>query len=208
MKPFGHRNGQMILSDVAIIRALDSGEIVVQPPIGPEHVRPVGIRLHLGPDLLIPEDGPDVDIMAGETPRFGRATLDGDGYVLGPKAFVLGSSQEMVQVSPALICHLDGRSTLARLGLMIHCTAGVIDNNNDEARSIVLEMYNFSRVGLRLRKGMPIGMLTFEKLTDPIIQQNGTPYSGQSGVWAPDLNFHASGRHLAEGFRLTPPEPG
>jgi dCTP deaminase len=192
----------MILSDIAIIRALETGEIVVQPPLRPEHVRPTGIRLHLGPGLLIPEEGPAVDIMAGETPRFRRVTLDGDGYVLEPKSFVLGSSQEMVQVSPALICHLDGRSTLARLGLMIHCTAGVIDNNNDQGRTIVLEMYNFGRVGLRLREGMPIGMLTFEKLTDPIMQQNGTPYSGQSGVWAPDLNFHASGRHLAEGFRL------
>jgi dCTP deaminase len=199
----------MILSDIAIIRALDAGEIVVQPAIGPEHVRPAGIRLHLGPDLLVPEEGPDVDIMAGESPRFSRATLDGDGYVLAPKTFILGSSQESVQVSQGLICHLDGRSTLARLGLMIHCTAGVIDHNNDESRSIVLEMYNFGRVGLRLRQGMPIGMLTFEQLSEPIRQANGAQYSGQSGVWAPDLNFHASGRHLAEGFHTgMPPVPG
>ncbi len=193
----------MMFSDASIADALAAGDVQITPTVDPSHVRPVGIRLHLDENILVPDPSEEVLDLSGAAPvDYRQVRLTDNGFVLQPRQFVLGSTVEAIQVRPDLVCHLDGRSTLARLGLMVHCTAGVIDNNNDEPRTIVLELFNFNVRPLLLKPGLPIAMLTISQLSVPIRQANATQYAGQRGVVSPDLAFHADGRHLREGMNL------
>jgi dCTP deaminase len=192
----------MMLSDGAIHAAILSGDVRISPEVPPEHIRPVGIRLHLGTDILVPVPSTyEIDPMGTDVPEYEPHDLRGDGFRLESRTFVLGSTREAIQVVPSLVCRLDGRSTLARLGLMIHSTSSVIDNNTDDQRVIVLELYNLGASPLRLRAGLPIGMLTFFRLAEAISQPSASQYAGQSGVKVPDLDFHRTGNHLLEGLR-------
>jgi histidine triad (HIT) family protein len=184
----------MILSDHSIKRQLAIGAIEVSPPVEDDQIRPTGIRLHLGEAILVPRPNFVVDLRAAQSPRFDRVELGEDGFLLPPGGFVLGSTREAVRVKPDLVCHLDGRSTLARLGLFVHCGSSVVDNNNGSARSVVLELMNSGPFSLRLHAGVAIGLLTFTRLAESIDQPDQQQYDGQLSVTPPDLAFHAGQR--------------
>lgn len=177
----------MILSDVTIAEFLKKGKIVVLPEFDQKDIRPAGIRLHLGSGLLVPEKGQVIDLAGSGEVSYKEIEIEKNGYELKPDEFVLGSTFERFQVPRDIVCHVDGRSTVARVGLSIHCTSQVIDGNFDEPRTIVLEMKNIGPSTLLLRPRFAIAMLTFSQLTAPIAQKSQEQYRGQRGVRAPNL---------------------
>lgn len=179
----------MLLSDKTIIEYLGSGKIKIYPEFNLKDVRPAGCRLHLGSELLIPFDHQIVDLDNTEDVKFERISILEQGYTLRPGQFILGSTHEKFQVPRNIVCHVDGRSTVARIGLAIHCTSGIIDGNFEEPRSIVLEMKNQGPFDIILRFKMAIAMLSFTQLTTDIAQNAQKQYQGQDGVVAPNLKL-------------------
>jgi dCTP deaminase len=177
----------MILSDITIKAYISSGNIKLFPDFNLADIRPAGIRLHLGRELLIPIDGQTVDLNADENIRFDRLSISDEGFILRPGQFVLGSTYEKFQVPRDIVCHVEGRSTVARIGLAVHCTSGIIDGNFEEARTIVLEMKNQGPFDIVLRYRAALAMLSFSQLTTEIEQSSQKQYKGQDGVVAPNF---------------------
>lgn len=179
----------MILSDTTIQEFIESGKITVFPEFDPSDIRPAGIRLHLGCELLIPVPGQQVDLLAEQEVPFEKIQIPEEGFLLKPNQFVLASTYEKFQVPRNIVCHIDGRSTVARVGLSIHCTSGIIDGNFEEARTVVLEIKNQGHFEIILRQKMPLAMLSFTLLTTEIGQNMQKQYLGQDGVLASNLKM-------------------
>lgn len=177
----------MILSDKTIREYISAEKIRIFPEFNPSDIRPAGIRLHLGRELLIPLAGQTVDLDASEEIKFDKVDISNDGFILKPDQFVLGTTFESFQVPRNIVCHLDGRSTVARIGLAIHCTSGTIDGNFEEARTIVLEIKNQGPFDIVLRHKAALAMLTFSQLSSDIEQSTQEQYKGQDGAVAPNL---------------------
>ncbi|PLX95376.1 MAG: dCTP deaminase [Desulfuromonas sp.] len=179
----------MILSDACIESSLESGEIEIFPPLDLDQIRPTGIRVHMGKEILVPCPGQKVDPSCPQEIKYKKYDIEKEEYVIEPNSFILGSTYEQILTSRKIVGHLEGRSTIARLGLSIHCTSGVIDSMHEETRSIVLEIKNQGNFSIVLKYKMPIGMLLFSSLTSPINQSPQSQYSGQSSALAPNLKF-------------------
>lgn len=112
------------------------------------------------------------------------ALNEGETFFIHPGELVLGATLESVTIPPDLVGWLDGRSSLARLGLMVHLTAGRIDPGWQG--QIVLEFYNSGKLPLTLRPGMVICALSFEQLSNPALrpynQRPDAKYKGQTGA--------------------------
>lgn len=183
----------MMLSDSDIRRALREGEIHCSPPVRENDIRPTGIRLHLADTLLLPAtEHPVVDLGSSEQPKFSTMQIGTDGVILLKGAFALGSSVEHISAAPDIVCHIDGRSTLARLGLMIHCSSNTFDNIHATPRSVTFELANLGAFDLRLRAGGAVGLLSFTRLTSPIKQHAQAQYDQQSGPTPPALGYRGA----------------
>lgn len=177
----------MILSDRTIKEYIASGKIRFFPEINPANIRPAGVRLHLGSELLIPIPNQTIDLESDQEIKFDRVSILKDSFILLPGQFVLGSTLEKFQVSRDIVCHVDGRSTVARIGLAIHCTSGIIDGNFEEPRSIVLEMKNQGPFEIVLKVQNALALLSFTQLSAPIEQAVQKQYQGQTSTLAPNL---------------------
>lgn len=179
----------MMFSDKTIKEFLDKGEIKIFPEFNLGDIRPAGIRLHLGNELLLPIKNQKVDLTTDADVAFDRILIPNEGFILRPNEFILGSTYEKFQVPRNVVCHVEGRSTVARIGLAIHCTSGIIDGNFEEARTIVLEMKNQGPFDIVLRDKMALAMLSFSQLTTEIEQCSQKQYQGQEGVVPPNLKL-------------------
>lgn len=181
----------MILSDETLARYLRAGKIQILPAVRPSDIRPTGIRVHLDDKLLVPVAGQVVDLggTSDISDNYQTAHIGQEGYLLHQDDFVLASTAETILTDRTLICHVEGRSTLARLGLMIHCSSSIADNMHDEPRAITLELKNIGKFHLLLRRTMPIAMLVFSELSTAIRQDSQPQYRGQSKVTPPNLSF-------------------
>ena len=182
----------MILAATTIRDYVERGLISIKPHFDPQQLRPFGLRVHLAAEVLVPIPGQRVDLGGGSSRKLEFQTLDirGGSVALQPGSFVLASTIECLKVSSELMCRLDGRSTLARLGLLVHCTAEVVDSIHSEFRSVVLELANVGPFELVLPHRYAIGMLTFEEASaaaDKSHEQN--QYEGQVSVAPPNLAF-------------------
>lgn len=179
----------MILSDKTIKDYIMTGKIKIFPEFNLGDVRPTGIRLHLGSELLIPIEGQTVDLDSNEDIKFEQISILKSSFTIKPGQFILGSTFEKFQVPRNIVCHVDGRSTIARVGLAIHCTSGIIDGNFEEARTIVLEMKNQGPFDIVLRHRTALAMLSFTQISTDIEQATQKQYRGQDGVVAPNLKL-------------------
>jgi len=105
-------------------------------------------------------------------------------FVLHPGEFVLGSTLERITLPDDLVCRLDGKSSLGRLGLLIHSTAGFIDPGWDG--HVTLELSNVANLPITIYYGMKIGQLSFVQMTEPAetpygADKLGSKYQGQRG---------------------------
>ncbi|WP_194290927.1 dCTP deaminase [Nocardia aurantia] len=183
----------MILSKPTIQRYLENGSISVRPASGAGSIRPFGIRIHLSDEILRPRSKViDLGDPAQMDDLYERESIAESPLVLEPGDFVLGATVEAFKVDPHLACKLDGRSTLARLGLMIHCTADTIDNNTGSHRAVVLELKNISSFTMKIPFGYGIGMLTFFRGSEPVDPEDEqSQYDDQLKVTGPNLAFPA-----------------
>lgn len=160
----------VILSDVDLRAALADGALAIDPVPADKAIQPASIELHLGREYQ---------------PVDGFLAFTADRYWLEPHEFVLAHTDETVTIGDALVGQLHGKSTLGRLGLAVHITAGLIDPGF--SGQITLELFNCSPVAVELTAGMPIAQLTVEPLSTPAARPYGHPelgshYQGQAGA--------------------------
>ncbi len=179
----------MILSDKKIKEYLDSGVITIIPKYKESDIRPVGVRLHLHDEILIPVANQTIDFDNPIDIKYETVKIPDSGYLLNPNDFILASSVEQIMLPPNIVGKLDGRSTIARLGIMIHCSSNIVDGNHDEPRSIVYEIKNLGNFRIILRKNMPLAMLVFNQVSESISQQSQAQYSNQKSVTPPNIHF-------------------
>ncbi len=175
----------MVLSDRSIREALETGRLVVDP-LGENAIQPASLdirldryfrvfRNHRQPYIDIREEIPDLTEM--------EEVADDVPFVLHPGEFVLGSTMERVELGTDLVARVEGKSSLGRLGLLVHATAGFVDPG--WKGQLTLELSNVSTLPIRLYYGMKIGQLSFQNLTTPADRPYGHPdlksrYQGQS----------------------------
>jgi len=174
----------MILSETDIAKYLDKGKIIILPEFDRSDIRPTGVRLHLAEDILVPPPGQTADLAGGSQLNFEPVKIGPNGYHLKPGQFILAATHESFQISRGLVCSIEGRSTCARVGLIVHCTSSTIDGNYEAPARVTLEMANLGPFDIVLRPGAPIALLTFIELTSPV-KSGGNKYGSQQAAAAP-----------------------
>ncbi len=163
----------MILSDRDMKKSLETGEIKVEP-LFPNSIQPASIDLHLGADFLIFKSTQNVCIDPKENidEMMEKVTINKDRqFVLHPGEFALGITYETVSVPHNMVAQLNGKSSLARMGLVVHATAGYIDPGN--TLKITLEFHNLANLPLKLYYKMPIAQVAFVKLSSEVDKPYG-----------------------------------
>lgn len=180
----------MFLSHQAIQRYIDEGKIIIGPDFDKKNIRPIGVRLHLAKDILVPEPGQTVDITGEQELKYKRIDLEKEEFYLEPNAFVLGATYESIKTATDIAAFLDGRSTIARIGLTTHVTAAVIDGTFEAPHVVVLEMKNLGNFRIRLKHKDPIAMMIFAEVKGEITKKIQTGYSiHQKSVTPPNFSF-------------------
>jgi dCTP deaminase len=194
----------MILSDTDLLARLRDGDLVVEPLDDVDmQVQPSSIDLRLGSEFLefqrtnIPCIHPNRE---EEVSKYVRETHvpAGEEFILHPGDFVLGTTKERVEIPPDLVAHVEGRSSLGRLAIVVHATAGLCDPGYEG--QITLELSNLGSAPVALTPDMRISQLTFTELTSPAARpygaERGSKYQGQRGPQASrigeDPEFHDS----------------
>jgi dCTP deaminase len=185
----------MILSDGDIRRRLEEGSLVVEPLAEPElQIQPASIDLRLGREFLefqrtnIPYIHPDSET---EIEEYVTETVvpEDEEFILHPGDFVLGTTIERVEIPPDLIAHVEGRSSLGRLAIVVHATAGLADPGY--CGQITLELSNLGAAPVALSPGMRVSQLTFTELSSPAERpygsERGSKYQNQEGPQASRL---------------------
>ncbi len=178
----------MVLSD-RDIKARLKKDLVISP-LDKTCIQPSSVDVHLGDDILIFDNhnqhvidtrNPDKDLT--------RKVLMKKNipFILHPREFILGTTVERVEVPNDLVCRLEGKSSLGRMGLVIHSTAGYIDPGFNG--QVTLEISNLSSLPIALYKDMKIGQFSFIQMTSPAEFPYGSPklgshYQNQKGTTA------------------------
>ena len=169
--------GVVILSDRSIREALGAGRIVIDP-LDEGAVQPSSVDLRLGRSFRVFRNHTlghiDVKQDLSELTTLVEADAD-DPFILHPGEFVLGATLERVALPDDLVARLEGKSSLGRLGLLIHSTAGFVDPGFDG--QLTLELSNVANLPITLYPGMRIGQISFQSMTTAA----DTPY-GSSGL--------------------------
>tara|TARA_R110002095_G_scaffold145839_3_gene126233 strand:+ start:3834 stop:4379 length:546 start_codon:yes stop_codon:yes gene_type:complete len=176
----------MFLSDTKIKDLLKKGELSITPQPAEKDIRPNAIRVHLCHTLIKYEDQ-TVDPTKGSEIKHSTIDLTHEPYTLTPGEFILGSTIESIKTPRNLCGFLDGRSTLARLGLNIHITAAFTDGLYEDPRTITLEIQNAGNMHLVLSHKMAIGSLLFAELDQPVAQSTQGRYKDQKGATVANL---------------------
>lgn len=166
----------MLLSNVEIEEALRSGEVIIDPsPEGSNRIQPASIDLRLGGGLWLQPREPvrgvsldptEVRVIDHLSRYCDRVDISGGvPYEIPPNGFVLGETLERVEIPLTLAARIEGKSSLARLGMMVHITAPKIDPGF--RGSITLEMFNLGPFPLKLSYAMEIGSLMLDRLGQP-----------------------------------------
>ena len=182
----------MILSDDDILARLADGDLVVDPIDDVDmQVQPASVDLRLGERFLEfrrtnipcihPTEADEVGEYVSET-----TVPEGEEFILHPGDFVLGTTIERVEVPPDLLATVQGRSSLGRLAIVIHATAGIVDPGYHG--QITLELSNLGTAPVALTPGMRVSQLIFTELTSPADRpygsERGSKYQNQEGPQA------------------------
>ncbi len=177
----------MVLSDHTIKLELAKGRIVVDP-CDPDDIQPSSIDLHLGAEFQVFRNSryPYID-PAREQPGLTElvtASVE-EPFVLHPGEFALGTTVERIALPEDIVGRLEGKSSLGRLGLLIHSTAGYVDPGWDGM--LTLELSNVANLPILLVPGMKIGQISFAQMTTAVDRPYGHPglgskYRGQSSA--------------------------
>lgn len=179
-----------VLSDISIQQAIDKGALVVDP-YDPENIQPSSFDVRLGNTFRIFKTRgiSAVDVRADNTGLTESVTPEaGQPFILHPHEFALGHTMEVVGLPDNIAARLEGKSSLGRLGLLIHSTAGFVDPgfNGD----LTLELSNVLGLPIELYPGMLIGQLSFHWMDQPVQHQYDGHYQGQRGPNASRFHEH------------------
>jgi len=175
-----------VLSDRSIREQLAAGRIVLDP-LDESCIQPASVDVHLDRlfRVFLNHTMAVIDVKQ-DLSQLTELVEVGDGgvFVLHPGEFVLGSTSERIGASDDLVARVEGKSSLGRLGLLIHSTAGFIDPGFDG--HITLELSNVANLPITLHPGMKIGQISFLEMTTPAdvpygSGRLGSKYQGQRG---------------------------
>jgi len=174
----------MILSDRDIRKAVETEKIVISP-FDSNCVQPSSYDLHLQDEVLVFDNFAAAEIDVREKVDVSRRIkIKEDGFVLHPGEFILGSTLESFKIPTDLAGKLEGKSSLGRLGLLVHATAGFVDAGFEG--QLTFEIANISRIPIRLYAGMKIAQICFMEMSSPVeapygSKKLGSKYFGQKG---------------------------
>src|SRR3989440_1670654 len=202
----------MVLSDRTIKRLLDEGSIGIEP-YDESLLQPSSVDVRVDRFFRVFHNNryPFIDVKQEQEDLTDLVEIDDDTpFMLHPGEFVLGSTLERVRLPDDLVARLEGKSSLGRLGLLIHSTAGFIDPGWDG--HVTLELSNVANLPITIYRGMKIGQLSFVRLTEPAESpygsgRLGSKYQGQKGptpsrYWQNFRAEHESGEgRSAEGAK-------
>ena len=176
----------MVLSDRTIRRLLGEGRIRIDP-YDDSLVQPSSVDVRVDRYFRVFRNAryPYIDVKKPMDDLTELVEIDGtDPFILHPGEFVLGSTYEVVTLPDDVAARLEGKSSLGRLGLLTHSTAGFIDPGWDG--HVTLELSNVANLPITIYYGMKIGQLSFVQLTEAAERPYGTgtlgsKYQGQAG---------------------------
>ena len=176
----------MIFSDRTIKESVESGDIVIDP-YDETMVQPSSVDLRCDPSFRVFENHkyPVIDPKAPQDDLTTSVTVtDDEPFILHPGEFVLGSTLETVGLADDIVARLEGKSSLGRLGLLIHSTAGFIDPGF--RGQVTLELSNVANLPIAIYPRMKIGQISFYRMTTPAEFPYGSPelgskYQNQTG---------------------------
>ena len=183
--PLGSNEATMVLSDRSIKEELTKGRIIIKP-LDHQDIQPASVDVHLDRKLLVFRNtrSPYIDVRKKIDDLTEMVEIKGDeAFALHPGEFVLASTMEYIEVPDDLVARLEGKSSLGRIGLVIHSTAGYVDPG--WKGHLTLELSNLARLPITLYQGMKIGQISFLRLTTPAerlygSESLGSKYQGQT----------------------------
>jgi dCTP deaminase len=176
----------MVLSDRTITRLLDDGRIEIDP-YDPSLLQPSSVDVRVDRYFQVFHNAryPYIDVKQPQEDLTELVEVDGEQpFILHPGEFVLGSTLERIRLPDDLVGRLDGKSSLGRLGLLIHSTAGFVDPGWNGP--VTLELSNVANLPITIYYGMKIGQLSFVQLSEPAekpygAEGLGSKYQNQRG---------------------------
>ena len=195
----------MVLSDKTIKEYLQSGKILIDP-IDQSDIQPASVDLHIDKGILIFKNSaePFIDLKK-ELPNLTESVIisKDEPFMLHPGEFVLASTIERIKLSDNVVGRLEGKSSLGRVGLLIHSTAGYVDPGWDG--QLTLELTNVAKLPITLYYGMRIGQISFLDLSTSAENPYGSSklssrYQGQTDATASKihLDFDSQIKHTNE----------
>jgi dCTP deaminase len=175
----------VVLSDRTISRLLEEGTIEIDP-YDPALLQPSSVDVRVDRYFRVFRNNlyPYIDVKTAQEDLTELVEIDDAPFILHPGEFVLGSTLERVRLPNDIVGRLDGKSSLGRLGLLIHSTAGFIDPGWDG--HVTLELSNVANLPITIYREMKIGQLSFVQMTEPADAPYGagaigSKYQGQKG---------------------------
>src|SRR5438874_9112426 len=199
-----------VLSDGTIVELVQSGRIRIDP-WDASLVQPASVDLRLGDsfrvfhnhrasaiDLRSPPSGLTEEVMIGAD----------ESFVIHPGEFCLGRTLEWVELPDDIVARIEGKSSIGRLGLIVHATAGFCDPG--WKGTLTLELNNLTRIPIKLYPGLPIAQLSFMALDRPALRPYGSPelgshYQGQRA--ATESRYEGASDSSKAGARRSAPAP-
>jgi dCTP deaminase len=175
----------VVLSDRTISRLIEEGRIGIDP-FDPSLMQPSSLDVRVDRYFRVFRNSryPYIDVKVEQEELTELVEADDEAFILHPGEFVLGSTLERVTLPDDLVARLEGKSSLGRLGLLIHSTAGFIDPGWDG--HVTLELSNVANLPITIYPEMKIGQLSFVQLTEAAERPYGSAgigskYQGQRG---------------------------
>jgi dCTP deaminase len=173
-----------VLSDGTILRLVEEGRIRIDP-WDPGLVQPASVDLRLGASFRVFHNhrASAIDLRDPPTNLTEQISVEeSERFVIHPGEFCLGRTLEYVELPDDIVARIEGKSSLGRLGLIVHATAGFCDPG--WKGTLTLELNNLTRVPIKLYPGLPIAQLSFMTLDAPALRPYGheglgSHYQGQ-----------------------------
>jgi dCTP deaminase len=174
----------MVLSDRSIRAEIEAGRVVIDP-YDPGLVQPSSIDVRVDRRFRVFQNSryPYIDVRQAMEDLTELVEVEGEEpFILHPGEFVLGQTLERVTLPNDLVARLEGKSSLGRLGLLIHSTAGFVDSGF--SGNLTLELSNVANLPITIYHGMPIGQISFMRMDSPVERpygsgETGSKYQGQ-----------------------------
>ncbi len=174
-----------VLSDRDIRAAIEAGRVRIDP-YDASCLQPSSVDLHLDREFRVFRNNrhPYIDVRTSQPDLTDLVAVgDEEPFILHPGEFVLGQTLEWIELPDDLVSRLEGKSSLGRLGLLIHSTAGYVDPG--WKGNLTLELSNVATLPIALYFGMKIGQISFFRMTSPVerpygSKELGSKYQGQS----------------------------